>query len=79
MAERPTKEIKKKQLAKEVTNELISSKVTKTNNVIDNKYRKLIVWDISMKQILDREAIKRNMTSTGFIKYCVTKEIGDLD
>lgn len=39
------------------------------------KYRKEIIWESDMKDILESESKKRGMTVTGFIKYCVAKEI----
>ena len=73
MAERPTKEIKKKSLAKEATTDLIQGKYIAKDS--GKKYKKLIIWDAEMKDILEIESKKRSMTITGFIKYCVAKEI----
>ena len=39
------------------------------------KYRKEIIWESDMKDILESEAKKRGMTVSGFVKYCVMKEI----
>lgn len=75
MAERPTKEVKKKQLAKEVTNSLINIKSNDSNQKNTKKYSKLIVWDIGMKDVLEYEAGKRGLSVTALIKHCVAKEI----
>lgn len=73
MADRPTREPKKK-LATEVTNALISGgKINKSNK--KEKYSKLIIWDIRMKEILEKEAMERDMSVMTFVKYCVAKEI----
>lgn len=75
MAERPAKKVKKK-LATEVTDALISyeQKLAEPANSKE-KYKKLIVWDNYMKEILEREADKRGISVTAFIKFCVAKEI----
>ena len=78
MGERPTRTVKKKQLATEVTDALINSKqVRKSNKNAEKKYSKLIVWDKKMKDVLEEEAKKRGISSTALIKYCVAKEIGE--
>ena len=72
MAERPTKKVIKKSLASEVTTDLIQGSPKNKSN---NKYRKMIVWDGKMKEIIECESKKRGMSTTGFIKYCVAKEL----
>lgn len=39
------------------------------------KYRKEVVFDYDLKDVLEKESKKRGMTVSGFIKYCVMKEI----
>lgn len=75
MAERPAKKVKKKQLATEVTNALINIQNNESTHKNTEKYSKLIVWDIGMKDILEYEAGKRGISVTALIKYCVAKEI----
>lgn len=41
------------------------------------KYRKEIIWDAEMKEILEAAAKKKGMTVSGFIKYCVMEELYD--
>ena len=72
MGDRPAKQVKKKQLAKEVTDALISTTNSSKNT---EKYSKLIIWDIGMKNILEYEAERRGISVTALIKYCVAKEI----
>lgn len=39
------------------------------------KYRKEVVFDAQMKEILENEAKRNGMTVSGFIKYCVMEKI----
>ncbi|MGN1032464.1 MAG: hypothetical protein ACI4PU_03305 [Intestinibacter sp.] len=64
---RPTGTGQKANIAKD----LIEGNIETTSK----KYRKEIVFDRDMKHILEREAAKRGMNVTSFIKYCVMKEI----
>lgn len=78
MPERPTKVVKKKQLAAEVTEALINSNyVHKNSQNTEKKYSKLIVWDFEMKDVLEKEARKRGLSVTALIKYCVAKGISN--
>ena len=38
------------------------------------KYRKEVVFDAQMKEILENEAKRNGMTVSGFIKYCVMEK-----
>ena len=79
MGERPTRIVKKKQLATEVTDALINSKQVRKSKNAEKKYSKLIVWDNKMKDLLEEEAKKRGISSTALIKYCVAKELINSD
>ena len=39
------------------------------------KYRKEVVFDPEMKEILENEAKRNGMTVSGFIKYCVMEKL----
>lgn len=54
---------------------LVSEIISTNNKDEKKKFQKSLVFDYSLKKVLEFEAKKRGMTVAGFIKYCVMKEI----
>lgn len=55
----------------------LNEQIESQNNTIDEnkKFKKLIIFDNDMKEILIKEAKERRMTVAGFIKFCIMQEI----
>lgn len=56
----------------------MAKKTTSKDDYSKDKYRKLIVWDASMKDSLEVAAKRSGLTITGFIKKCVADELKDM-
>ena len=72
---RPTGTAKKKQAKENIVKDLIEGNIKPITE--GKKYRKEIVFDSEIKNQLESEAKKRGLTVTGFIRYCVMKELND--
>lgn len=59
-------------------NNLVNDIINTTSQPEKNKkFQKSLVFDYDMKDILERESKKRGMTTAGFIKYCIMKELNE--